>query len=209
MKKLALFPLNLVAFPGETLNLHVFEPRYKQLIGECLDSGETFGIPAYINNAVDYGTEMSIEKLVKLYEDGRMDISTKAHRVFRVKTFMAQQSHKLYPSGMISLQEDYSYELPDTQDEFFQTLEELFSVMDLNEQVMIHRGISAFEIGHKIGLTLNQEYELLTLRSEKERQVFILGHLRVALPILKQMAKAREVVKMNGHFKFFNPLDLK
>lgn len=209
MMKLALFPLNLVAFPGETLNLHIFEPRYKQLIGECLDSGETFGIPAYINNTVDYGTEMSIEKLVKLYEDGRMDISTKAHQVFRVKNFMAQQSTKLYPSGLVAVQEDYSYEIPDSQEDFFQTLEELFSVMDLNEQVTIHQGISSFEIGHKIGLTLNQEYELLTIRSEKERQAFILGHLRVALPILRQMAKAREIVKMNGHFKFFNPLDLK
>jgi Lon protease-like protein len=209
MKTLALFPLNLVAFPGETLNLHIFEPRYKQLIGECLDSGSSFGIPAYINNTVDYGTEMTIEKLVKLYEDGRMDISTKAHDVFRVKNFQAQQSNKLYPAGTVEMQKDYEFELPESQEDFYLTLKELFEVMDLQEQVLLHRGISSFEIGHKIGLTLNQEYELLTLRTESERQQIILGHLRAALPILRQMAKAREIVKMNGHFKFFNPLDLK
>lgn len=206
--ELPLFPLNLVAFPGEKLNLHVFEPRYKQLIGECLDQGSTFGIPSYMDNRVEYGTEMKIERLVKIYEDGRMDISTLGLRVFKVEAFFAHQSGKLHPGGRVHIIEGYDYETPPSQQEFFETLTKVFQVMELEEKVRLHPEIKAFEIAHKIGFTLNQEYELLQIKSEAERQQFVLGHLRVALPILKQMAKAKEIIQMNGHFKYFNPLEL-
>ena len=60
---LPLFPLKLVAFPGEQLNLHIFEPRYKQLFRECEENQITFGIPAFIDNKImDIGTELKLEK---------------------------------------------------------------------------------------------------------------------------------------------------
>ena len=77
-KTLSLFPLNLIVYPGEDLNLHVFEPRYRQLINECLEEERTFGIPAFINNKLPgYGTEMHVTTLHKRYPDGRMDIKSK------------------------------------------------------------------------------------------------------------------------------------
>lgn len=85
---LPFFPLNLVAYPTENLNLHIFEPRYRQLINECLNEQKTFGIPAFINNKLPgYGTEMQIISLSKNYEDGRMDIKTKGLKVFRMLNF--------------------------------------------------------------------------------------------------------------------------
>ena len=80
--------------------------------------------------------------------------------------------------------------------------------MNLEGKVTLHENIKSFEIAHKMGLTLNQEYELLLIESERERQEYLLTHIRVALPILKQMQRAQEVIKMNGHFRYFNPLKL-
>ena len=64
---LPLFPLKLVAFPGEELNLHIFEPRYKQLIRECEQNGTTFGIPTFLDNKVlDFGTEIELIKKIDM-----------------------------------------------------------------------------------------------------------------------------------------------
>ena len=65
-----IFPLNLVVYPGEKLNLHIFEPRYKQLIRECHANGKPFGIPAVLDNQVkEMGTLVQIREIVKEYEN--------------------------------------------------------------------------------------------------------------------------------------------
>jgi uncharacterized protein len=75
-----IFPLALVVFPGEELNLHIFEPRYKQLIADCHQSKKPFGIPAVIQNQVaEMGTLAEIVEIVKTYDNGELDIRTKAN----------------------------------------------------------------------------------------------------------------------------------
>ena len=81
---LPLFPLKLVAFPGERLNLHIFEPRYKQLFRECHENQVTFGIPAFINNKIaEFGTELKLDKIEKSYEDGSLDVRTLGIGIFK------------------------------------------------------------------------------------------------------------------------------
>lgn len=69
-QKLPLFPLKLVAFPGEQLNLHIFEPRYKQLIKDIETSKGTFGIAVYLDKLMPFGTEVELEEVSKVYDDG-------------------------------------------------------------------------------------------------------------------------------------------
>jgi len=70
-----IFPLALVVYPGEKLNLHIFEPRYKLLIAECFHAKKSFGIPVVLNNKLaDKGTLMEITEISKVYDDGKMDI---------------------------------------------------------------------------------------------------------------------------------------
>ena len=72
-----IFPLAIVVYPGEQLNLHIFEPRYKQLITECFAEAKPFGIPTVLNNAVsEIGTLVQVSEIVKIYEDGKMDVRT-------------------------------------------------------------------------------------------------------------------------------------
>src|ERR1700741_1223533 len=80
-----IFPLGIVVYPGENLNLHIFEPRYKQLISECHTSKKPFGIPTVIEGKVqDNGALVEIIELSAVHENGEMDIKTQGVRVFRI-----------------------------------------------------------------------------------------------------------------------------
>ena len=77
-KFIPIFPLNSIAYPGQLLNLHIFEPRYKQLITECKEQSKTFGIPSVFKDTLnEYGTEMELLEISKIYPGGEMDIKTK------------------------------------------------------------------------------------------------------------------------------------
>ena len=73
-----IFPLGLVVYPGEDVNLHIFEPRYKQLIKECHETKKAFGIPAVVDNKLqENGTLVNVMEMSKVYENGEMDIKNK------------------------------------------------------------------------------------------------------------------------------------
>ena len=79
-----IFPLSIVVYPGEDLNLHIFEPKYKQLIKECFDQKKPFGMPVVIKNKVnELGTLVDIVEISKVYDTGEMDIKTKGQKVFQ------------------------------------------------------------------------------------------------------------------------------
>src|SRR5688572_8260017 len=105
---LPLFPLQLVVFPGEKLNLHIFEERYKQLISECYNGTKAFGIPSFINeNVQEYGTEVEVRAIEKIYPDGRMDVSVTGLRTFRIIDFFEKTDNAPYPAGIVSFEHDY------------------------------------------------------------------------------------------------------
>jgi Lon protease-like protein len=205
---LPFFPLNLVAFPTENVNLHIFEPRYQQLINECLKTGATFGVPVFINNKLPgYGTEMQVVELFKRYEDGRMDIKTRGLRVFRMTSFQNPVPQKLYAGGEVIFIEDSELALY-TSSELLRLLPELFKI--LNTEVEYKPDVQPFsyQIAHKVGLSIEQEYQLLSINNETDRQHFLIRHLTKAIPIMAEMERAKAIIKMNGHFKNLDPLNL-
>ncbi len=102
-----IFPLNVVLYPGETLNLHIFEPRYKELVKECFGSNKPFGVPAIINGHVsEFGTLVTIVEIVKEYENGEMDIITKGTDVFRILEIIKKIPDKLYSGAIVNYPEN-------------------------------------------------------------------------------------------------------
>src|SRR6187455_1258603 len=83
-----IFPLGIVVYPGENVNLHIFEPRYKQLVKECHENKKPFGIPAVLNN--------------KLQDNGEMDIKTKGEKVFRMLEIIKEVPDKLYSGAIVN-----------------------------------------------------------------------------------------------------------
>lgn len=204
---LPFFPLNLVAFPGEKLNLHIFEDRYRELINECLDTGSTFGIPTFLDNRLPgCGTEMKVTALHERHEDGSMDVSTEGLQVFRIETFDNPVSDKLYAGGEITLlpeETDLIRPLP----QLVQLLDTLYGLLDTAVSYDIEQKPFSFQIGHKVGLSLADEYELLTLRRESARQQFLIHHLQKVIPVVTEMEQTKSRIKLNGHFKNLDPLN--
>lgn len=203
---LPFFPLNLVAFPNEALNLHVFEPRYKQLINDSLLTKSTFGIPSYIFNKIEYGTEVDILKVDKEYEDGRMDIMTIGRRVFKVVEFKNPMPDKLYSGGNViflpnNVESDFK-----TTEELKHWLQQLYVILNIPD-IQIPNQISSFDIAHKVGLSIEGEYELMKISDETDRQNFIINHLKSTVPVLENIEKTKAKIKLNGHFNYFDPLN--
>jgi uncharacterized protein len=203
---LPLFPLKIVAFPGEDLNLHIFEPRYKQLIQDCEVSGGTFGVGVYLEQLTNFGTEVELVEIAKMYEDGRMDIRTKAIRPFEILQFDNPQEGKLYPAGKVIFLENDPKVTEVLYQQFLFYLKEMLRL--LNYEVDFAKfQITSFTFAHVVGLKLDQEFDLLLMPTEAERQEYLTDHFKKMIPILKDLQDAKEKIKMNGHFKYLDPLD--
>ena len=207
MRTLALFPLNLVVFPGEKLNLHIFEPRYRQLVRDCLSEGITFGIPPYRNEAVSsLGTEMQLTGVEKTYDSGELDIRTRAVGLFRIEEFYRQAPGKLYAGGLVE-------DLPDNNvgDVILRAritahMEQLYDVLGLRKLMQeLPANYRIYDIAHHLGLNTEQEYQLLEAETEAERQELVLEHLEHILPVLLEAERLKERVRLNGHFKNLTP----
>lgn len=205
---LPLFPLNLVAYPFEEISLHIFEPRYRQLIRECLTEGITFGIPAYLEDRLhDFGTEMQVTELVNDYPDGRMDIRAVGLVPFQIEQMFNPMPGKLYAGGMvrkIPMEEDtsgYSERLLLTE-----KLRQVGELLNMQFPYGPDDAFISFRVGHKVGLSSIQEYHLLTFEHESQRINFLLDHLSRSLPILEEMERTRRRIRLNGHFRYLDPL---
>ncbi len=206
---ISLFPLNLIVFPNESLNLHIFEPRYRQLVGDCIKQRTTFGIPVYMNgNIQEYGTEVKIVELSNQYEDGRMDVKTKGLRLFRLKKFVNPLPDKLHAGGEVEW-----ITLDNEVDKlekiwFIEALTELYEILKVTVQIKNTVELLSYEYGHKAGLSQKQEYELLTIESEGERLNFLTEHIRKSIPVVREMERTKSIIRMNGHFKNLDVLKL-
>jgi hypothetical protein len=206
-KFLPLFPLNLIAFPLEDLNLHIFEPRYRELINECLDNGTTFGIPTFLEGRLPgFGTEVKILSLSKRYEDGRMDIHTQGIRVFRILDFQNPVEMKLYAGGVVELLPEPPIS-PSVMIGLTERVRILYNLLGETNTFDVNKPQPySFQIAHKIGLSLEEEYKLLKMPTEAERQGFLIQHLERIIPVLQEVERTKERIKLNGHFKNLDPL---
>jgi len=207
MRTLALFPLNLVVFPGEKLNLHIFEPRYRQLVRDCLSEGITFGIPPYRNEAVSsLGTEMQLTGIEKTYDSGELDIRTRAVGLFRIEEFYRQAPGKLYAGGLVEDLADNNVGDVILQSRITAHMEQLYDVLGLRKLMQeLPPDYRVYDIAHHLGLNTEQEYQLLEAETEAERQEIVLEHLEHILPVLLETERLKERVRLNGHFKNLTP----
>ncbi len=206
---LPLFPLGLVVFPGEDLNLHIFEPRYRELIQDCEREGITFGIsPLFDKRLANFGTEIKLVEIAKKYEDGKMDIKTKGVGLFKMEKFYRKAPDKLYAGADIE-SVDYTTE-PDviTNMKILDCLRELYDIMSINKAIPDDPAtFSTYSLAHHVGFSINQELQFLQTTEEKERQQIMLEHLEHMIPIVKEAETLRTRARMNGHFKDLLPED--
>jgi uncharacterized protein len=199
-----IFPLNIVLYPGETLNLHIFEARYKELVNECFLGKKPFGIPAVINgNVSEFGTLVNILEIVQQYENGEMDIITQGTQVFRILEIIKKIPDKLYSGAIVNYPENTErYLRKDLIQVVIKAIRELHRMLGITKDFRKpDEELNAYDLGHHAGLSLEEEYELLGLFREEQRQEYLKRHLGKVLPVIAEMEVLKERVKLNGHFK--------
>lgn len=198
------FPLEIVVYPGEPLNLHIFEPRYKQLIKECIDSRKPFGIPPVMNDRIEeYGTAVEVVELVKEYENGEMDIRTRGMHVFRVLEVVRAIPEKLYQGAIVNYPENILQTGDsDLSVKIMEEVRRLYALLNVEDQFPAITGtIRSYDIAHFVGLTLQQEYELLGIFTEIQRLEYLRRHLNNMLPMIAELEEMKARIKRNGHFR--------
>lgn len=198
-----IFPLGIVVYPGEQLNLHIFEERYKQLIRDCFENKKPFGIPAVLNDKVsEMGTLVQIKEMTKTYDDGKMDIKTEGMEVFKMLELIRELPDKLYSGAIVTYPEDNKKGSPAKMKLVLEGIRQLHNQLNVTKQfVKPDHDLNSFDVAHHAGLSLEEEYRLLELSQELQRQEFLKRHLAKVIPIMKHMDMLKGKIKMNGHFK--------
>jgi Lon protease-like protein len=205
-----IFPLNIVVYPGENLNLHIFEPRYKQLINECHAAKKPFGIPAVIENKMqEFGSLVEIMEISKVQDNGEMDIKTKGTSIFRILEVLKNVPEKLYSGAIVNYPDNYEKGNPELMRRVMNSIRDLHAVLKVKKDFKKpDEEINCYDVAHDVGLSLQEEYELLMLQDERQRQEYLKRHLAKVIPMLAGMEQLKEKIKLNGHFKNLTGFDL-
>lgn len=204
-----IFPLSIIVFPGENLNLHIFEPRYKQLITECFEQKKPFGIPAVVNKELkDLGTLMEVTAIKKVYNDGKMDITTRGVKVFRLLELVKEVPQKLYSGAIVTYPEDKNDGKRELMKKVVKGIKELHRLLEVSKDFKKpEEELKAFDVAHHMGLNIEEEYELLGLFREGQRQEYLKRHLGKIIPMLSEMENLKDKIKLNGHFRNLESFD--
>jgi Lon protease-like protein len=205
-----IFPLGIVVYPGEQLNLHIFEPRYKQLITECHQQKKPFGIPTVIENKLqDMGSLVEIQEVTKLYDNGEMDIRTTGGPVFRILEVIKSIPDKLYSGAIVNYPDNREQGNIEQMKKIMASIRELHQVLKLDKDFKkTDEEVTAYDVAHHVGLSLEEEYELLGLMDERQRTEYLKRHLAKTIPMLAGIEQLKEKIKLNGHFKNLQGFDL-
>jgi Lon protease-like protein len=190
VRELPLFPLPLVLLPTEVVPLHIFEERYKEMIGLCLDDHRDFGIVWMSESELkDVGCTATVAEVRERLEDGRMNILVRGGAPFRL---LERQEHHSYPAGTVELLDDESSAEPaDSGDEARERYADLLETLteERPEQAAL-AALSSYEMAATVDIDLDIKQDLLELRSEEARLQLLARLFKAGI---KSVARAREV----------------
>jgi Lon protease-like protein len=196
--EIGLFPLELVLLPTERVPLHIFEPRYKELIGECLRSGDEFGLVLEDEQGRrEIGTRAAVVEVLQVFDDGRMNVVVEGHDRFRLQELTVGRD---FLTGEVEPVHD---EDPDAQATDSERALVLFRrlVEAVGEDVDEPDGRSgslAFEIAARVDFGIEPKQELLELLSESERLRQLSELLEGAIEAVRREREVRERAATNG-----------
>ncbi len=198
-----IFPLAIVVYPGEELNLHIFEPRYKQLINDCWQNKKRFGIPAVIDDKVgELGTSVEVVEVTQVYENGEMDIKTKGVEVFSILEIVKEIPDKLYEGAIVNYPENSAKSNARLMQRVLETILKLHDILKVKKTyAKADSELRSYDVAHHAGLSIKEEYELLGLFHELQRQEYLKQHLLKVLPVVAEMETLKKRIQLNGHFK--------
>jgi len=197
-----LFPLGLVALPGELIPLHIFEERYKTMMTECLEGEREFGIVWLSDDSLkSIGCAARIETVLERMDDGRMNLVARGTRPFRV---VQRQGHLAYPAGVIEFVNDRSEEIDQAlvaaARDAYSELVKRATDRDPDEAELSE--MDAYAMAATVDFGLDAKQGLLDLRSENARLRLVTRLFRAAQKRLDFVDRAQARARSNGKVRF-------
>jgi Lon protease-like protein len=197
-----LFPLGIVALPGELIPLHIFEERYKTMISECLEGEREFGIVWLSDDGLrEVGCACAIDRVLEEMDDGRIKLLVRGTRPFRV---LERQGHLPYPAGVIEFVEDREDTVdPDLAKAAHEAYAELVKrATDREPEPDELIGMSAYAMAGTVDFGLDAKQGLLDMRSENARLRLVTRLFRAAIKRLELVDRVQERARSNGKVRF-------
>ena len=196
---LPLFPLDVVLLPGTPLPLHIFEPRYKEMIGECLANNAPFGVVRALEEGVaEIGCTAEIVTVTKEYPDGRMDLVAEGRKRFEVLELNRDRSF-LQAEILLIADKPGAAATEDKARAIQLHLEILSLAGAVQDLAAADQGALSFYLAGSLPLDLDFKQKLLAMRSESARVQAVAAYLETILPNLRRASRAREKAGGNGH----------
>lgn len=201
MPLLPLFPLDLVLFPGIALPLHIFEPRYKEMVGECLSTKSPFGIVRAVAQGIaEIGCTAEITEVSKQYEDGRLDILTMGRQRFDVLHLDRERS--FLRAEVLLVSDEPGEASQQERQRAIQAHNEIHSLAgSAPELISPDQPTLSFHLAGSLPLDLDFKQKLLSTVSERERIRELTAYLEGILPSLRRASRAKEKAGGNGHVR--------
>jgi Lon protease-like protein len=190
---LPIFPLELVLLPGVPLPLHIFEPRYKEMIAECLEQKKPFGVVRASSDGVaDIGCTAEIMSVIKKYDDGRMDILTRGVERFEVIEVNEDRSFLQAEISVVQDEDEPGRPAAEMVTQAVRLHAEIAKLAGAEPSGPDeHAGNLSFLLAGSLPLDLDFKQNLLSTLSETKRLEAVIGYLEAILPGLRRAAKAR------------------
>ncbi len=202
IQMIPIFPLKLVLLPDGVLPLHIFEPRYKEMIAYCLRENVEFGLVYSAGNEIrKVGCTAQITKVIKEYDDGRMDIVTKGKNRFRIKNISEEETY--FQASVVYFDDEEETETPEMVEFVHQGIEllkeietvtgsseEQYDLGELNIRVM------SFLIANSTVIPDYRKQEFLEMTSTSERISAEVKDLKEALKNLKLISEFNKAAKI-------------
>jgi hypothetical protein len=187
-----MFPLAILPLPGELVPLHIFEPRYRQLLQDAEISDIPFGIYfSHESNDQRIGSLMKLESVIKRYPGGEADIILKCEDIFSMNLLLRTFNSKLYPGGDVRRWNVEYNTFPGHE------LYDMFlAFLKLRNITQHSKLFNLYQIANELGLDLMERYKFLTT-PENKRELFILNKMKFQLHILQQEEKSKDNYYLN------------
>ena len=206
MPELGLFPLPIVLVPTERIPLHIFEPRYKELIDECIELGEEFGLVLATGDGAvhEIGTRARVAKLVEVLDDGSMNIVVEGGERFRL---LDLTTGRAFTTGIVEqVLDDDEPALGADVERALEVFSELASSSDSDVDVPDPLSpLFDFELAARVDFTVESKQEVLSMTSPRARMTALVGLLEVALEAVKLELTLRERAGRNGKVAPLDP----
>jgi Lon protease-like protein len=197
-----LFPLPIVLLPTEVVPLHIFEDRYKTMIGVCLDEGTEFGVIWLSDDGLkEIGCTARVTEVLEQTDDGRMNILVEGDAPFRL---VERREQHPYPAGMVELLDDRREDVETSVgEEARETFAELVErVTDRRPEKGTLDEIGAYEMAASVDIGAEVKQGLLELRSEQARLRLLSRLFKAAMDRLEVAERIAEQARGNGKVKF-------